>query len=69
MYFTGLDMNIMTLAGLSLGIGMLVEMCIRDSAGCVVGAGHQQAVQQVDAAHRFTDAQVDGCLLYTSRCV
>ena len=25
MYFTGLDMNIMTLAGLSLGIGMLVD--------------------------------------------
>ena len=31
-----------------------------DRAGRVVGAGHQQAVQQVDAAHRFTDAQVDG---------
>ena len=31
-----------------------------DHAGRVVGAGHQQAVQQVDAAHRFTDAQVDG---------
>ena len=25
MYFTGLDMNIMTLAGLSLGVGMLVD--------------------------------------------
>ncbi len=25
MYFTGLDMNVMTLAGLSLGIGMLVD--------------------------------------------
>ena len=31
-----------------------------DRAGRVVGAGHQQAVQQVDAAHRFTNAQVDG---------
>ena len=42
MYFTGLDLNVMTLAGLSLGIGMLVDnsvvvienvyqMCIRDS--------------------------------------
>ena len=28
MYFTGLDMNIMTLAGLSLGIGMLVDNSI-----------------------------------------
>ena len=28
MYFTGLDMNIMTLAGLSLGIGMLVDSFI-----------------------------------------
>ena len=25
MYFTGLDLNVMTLAGLSLGIGMLVD--------------------------------------------
>ena len=25
MYFTNLDMNVMTLAGLSLGIGMLVD--------------------------------------------
>ena len=28
MYFTGLDMNIMTLAGLSLGVGMLVDNSI-----------------------------------------
>ena len=28
MYFTGLDMNVMTLAGLSLGIGMLVDNSI-----------------------------------------
>ena len=27
MYFTGLDLNVMTLAGLSLGIGMLVASC------------------------------------------
>ena len=29
-----------------------------DDAGRVVGAGHQQAVQQVDAAHRLADAEV-----------
>ena len=28
MYFTGLDMNIMTLAGLSLGVGMLVDLSL-----------------------------------------
>ena len=31
-----------------------------DDAGRVVGAGHQQAVQQVHAAHRLSDAEVHG---------
>ena len=31
-----------------------------DDAGGVVGAGHQQAVEQIDAAHRLADAEVHG---------
>ena len=33
---------------------------VGDDAGGVVGAGHQQGIQQVDAAHRLTDAQARG---------
>ena len=31
-----------------------------DDTGCIVGAGHQQAVQKVDAAHLFPNTQVHG---------
>jgi len=46
MYFTGLDMNIMTLAGLSLGVGMLVDNSVsssRTSTVCAAAACRRPA--------------------------
>ena len=58
MYFTGLDMNIMTLAGLSLGIGMLVDNSVvvieniyrlRSKGATVIQAAVSGAAQVVGA--------------------
>ena len=41
-------------------IGQAARHIVGDDAGGIVGAGHQQAVQQVDAAHGLADAQIHG---------
>ena len=58
MYFTGLDMNIMTLAGLSLGVGMLVDnsVVVIENIYRLRGRGVPAARAAVQGAKQVTSA-------------
>ena len=69
MYFTGLDMNIMTLAGLSLGVGMLVDnsVVVIENIYRLRGRGVPAARAAVQGARQVSMSVVASTL--TSVCV
>ena len=69
MYFTGLDMNVMTLAGLSLGIGMLVDnsVVVIENIYRLRGRGISPARAAVQGAKQISGAVVASTL--TTVCV